>query len=126
MLKKILLNLSDKNLGATGGTAYSDPLKLAGVTDLASLCVFLHAKKEAGTSPTLDVTFQVCWDGTNWLASGLAMTQVTTSTASNEAKAWGSNMVAPQIRAKYVIGGTDTPTYDIYVAVSAFGPGGSW
>lgn len=128
MLNKVLLNLTNKNLGATGGTAYSDPLRIAGCEDLNSLCVFLHAAKVAGTSPTLDVSFEICWDGTNWVASGLAMTQVTTSTNSNESKVWGAgtNKIGPLVRAKYVIGGSATPAYDIYVAISAFGEEGDW
>ena len=124
MLKKTLLDLTAKNLGATGGTAYSDAMELAGPMDQDSLNVFLHAAKTAGTTPTLDVSFEVSWDGgTTWVASGLAMTQVTTSTDSNEAKRWSTNLIGPHIRAKYVIGGTATPAYDIKVIVSAFGSG---
>lgn len=126
MLKKILLNLADKNLGASGGIGYSTSFALKGLSDVSSLFAFLHAKKEAGTTPTLDVSFEYSWDGTHWYATGLAFTQVTTSTDSDESKEWGTNKIGPLIRVKYVIGGTDTPTYDIWVAISAFGDGGRW
>lgn len=120
---KILLDLADKNLGATGGTGYSDQFLLKGMLDVASLAVFLHAKKEAGTTPTLDVSFEYSWDNVHWYATGLAFTQVTTSTDSDESKMWGSNKIGPRIRVKYIIGGTVTPTYDIWVAISAFATG---
>lgn len=123
MIQKTLLDLSDKDLGATGGTAYSNPLEVGGIGDLGSLGAFLHAKKEGGSSPTLDVSFEVSWDKTNWVASGLEFTQVTTSTDSNEGKMWGSNLIAPYVRAKYVIGGTNTPTYDVLIIISALGAG---
>jgi hypothetical protein len=123
MQLKIMLDLADKNLGATGGTAYSNPFLLKGLLDVASLAIFLHAKKEAGSTPTLDVSFEYSWDGTHWYATGLAFTQVTTSTDSDESKMWGANKIGPRIRAKYVIGGTVTPTYDIWVAISAFATG---
>jgi hypothetical protein len=120
---KVMLNLTAKNLGATGGTAYSDPFLLKGMLDVASLATFLHAAKTAGTTPTLDVSLEYSWDGTHWYATGLAFTQVTTSANSDESKMWGSNKIGPRIRVKYVIGGTATPAYDIWVAISAFATG---
>lgn len=124
MITKTLLDLNDKNLGATGGTDYSDPFTLKGPLDLASLVAYLYAKNEGGSSPTLDVNMQASWDGgTNWIDTGLAFTQVQTSTNSNESKQWGSNLIGPKVRVKYVIGGTSTPTYDIKVILSAFAIG---
>lgn len=117
MSKKILYNVTNNDEGASGGTAYGTAFKIAGGIDPSTFALQLYANNDSGTSPTLDITIQISFDGTNFVASGVAFTQVTTESANYEIIQWGDNPIAPYIRVKAVYGGTDTPTYDAIVTI---------
>lgn len=75
---------------------------------------YLSVGEVTGTNPTLDVTIQHSVDGTNWVTL-IAMTQVTTSSAVEHKFASSATdylkPILPYVRASYVVGGTDEPTF---------------
>lgn len=122
MLNATLMDKTAQTATVTGST-----LKVAGLTDASAIFACLVAANVAGTTPTLDVILEASWDNSNWVASGLAFTQVTTSTGSTEVKQFdpASHKLGPYMRAKATIGGTE-PSYTFKVYFSAPGNPGYW
>jgi len=112
--------------GASGGTVYGDAYAIAGDIDIQAMAVYLYAKNNAGSSPTLDVTLEYSWDNATWVATTFAFTQVTTSTNSNEVKLFSTAAYGPYLRVKVVVGGTSSPSYDITVKVLCMDGNGMW
>ena len=77
----------------------------------------LHAVKNSGTNPTLDVVVQHSPDGTNWTTI-LTFTQVTTSANSNEDKQFKitDGLLFPYLRAVATLAGTN-PNYDFTTTI---------
>lgn len=74
----------------------------------------LHAVKNSGTTPTLDVKVQHSLDGTTWFDE-LTFTQVTTGTSDQiQHVNTASTRQLPFVRAALTLGGT-TPNFDAAV-----------
>lgn len=79
------------------------------------LSILLEAVKNAGTNPTLDVKIQDSADNLTFDdVTGLAFTQVTTATSSQEL-AVAARSLRRYVRAVATIGGTESPSYTFYV-----------
>jgi len=103
------------NGDANGDTVYSDPIDMAYYTEAVA---FLNVTAHAGTNPTLDVSFEFSPDGLNWMASGDAFAQVTTSDAMI-LKRLTANF-GRWVRAKLVTAGT-SPSYTLALYIMAKG-----
>lgn len=101
------LNLARINGDANGATVYSDVIDMAYYDEAIA---FLNVTAHGGTSPTLDVSFEISPDGVTWMASGDAITQVT-ETDSLTAKKLTANF-GKYMRAKVITGGTN-PAYTL-------------
>lgn len=101
------LSLATINGDANGDTVYSDPIDMAYYDEAIA---FLNVTAHAGTSPTLDVSFEFSPDGYTWMASGDAFSQVT-ETNSLTLKRFTANF-GKHVRAKVVTGGTN-PAYTL-------------
>lgn len=77
----------------------------------------LHAEKNGGILPTLNVVISHSPDGTNW-TDLLTFTEVTTSTNSNEDKQFkiSDGLIFPYIRSTATLAGT-TPDYTFSVKI---------
>lgn len=106
----------------TAATYTTDPID---VSTYGQLIAVLTTASHAGTSPTLDVKFQISNDKTNWVDSGDAFTQVTTSDGTTLKVL--TPTFGPWLRAVLTLGGT-TPDYALTLTLSGkslSGGGGS-
>lgn len=103
------------NGDANGATVYSDPIDMAYYTEAIA---FLNVTAHAGTSPTLDVSFEFSPDGETWMASGDAFAQVT-ETDAMILKRITANF-GRWMRAKLVTAGT-SPAYTLGLYIMAKG-----
>ena len=107
------LKLASINGDSNGDTVYSNAIDLAYFSEVIA---FLNVTAHAGTSPTLDVSFEISPDGKTWVASGDAFTQVTTAD-SLTFKKFTANF-GKWVRAKLVTGGTNPAyTLSLYLVV---------
>lgn len=108
--------------GADGGRL--DQITLSGATTYYSEAIdagqydeiicFLNTLTQAGTTPTLDISFEFSPDGITWMATGDAFTQVTTSTGLTFKRLTAN--FGKYLRAKLVLGGTN-PKYKLSLTV---------
>jgi hypothetical protein len=103
------------NGDANGATVYSDPIDMSNYSEAIA---FLNVTAHAGTSPTLDVSFEFSPDGVNWMASGDAFAQVTETNAMI-LKRLTANF-GQFVRAKMVTAGTN-PAYNLSLYLIAKG-----
>jgi hypothetical protein len=87
------------------GTVYSDVLDLATMDGLTGIESNVKVTAKSGTSPTLDVTMQYSFDGTNWV-DHTTYTQFTDVGAAVKT----ATIFGIAHRLKLVVGGSDTPT----------------
>lgn len=98
-------NVAAQNIVASSNSTAVD------VEDEAELHVTMAIGTVTGTNPTLDVTVQASVDGTNWQTVGTFPQKTDANSDSSHSIA-----VAPlgvKVRYKWVIGGTDTPTFPV-------------
>ena len=116
--------------GETGGTEYSQPFDMDGVETLQSISAYLVCGNVEGTTPTLDVSFEHSFDLIHWYDTGKAFTQVTDEEHADEAINWSVDEhpfdppyanFGPNMRVKCVVGGSDSPAYDVVVYFSSIG-----
>ena len=100
-----------KASAATTATGVSDAIAVAG-KDLALL---VDVSAASGTTPTLDVSVEWSYDGTNWAVGDTADTFAQLTAAAKKVKSFTSK--ARYARVRWTIGGT-TPSFTL--AVSSF------
>lgn len=88
-------------------SANSDPID---VSNFVEAIVFLPVTAHSGTTPTLDCKVQYSPDKVNWVDSGDAFTQITTTNATVFKKL--SAIFGKYIRLVFTITGT-TPSYTV-------------
>jgi len=103
------------NGDANGDTVYSDPIDMGNYSEAIA---FLNVTAHAGTSPTLDVSFEFSPDGITWMASGDAFAQVT-ETDAMILKRLTANF-GQFVRVKLVTAGT-SPSYTLSLYLIAKG-----
>lgn len=103
------------NGDSNGDTVYSDPIDMSYYDEAIA---FLNVTAHAGTSPTLDVSFEFSPDGLTWMASGDAFAQVTETNAMILKKLTAN--FGMWVRAKLVTGGTN-PAYTLALYILAKG-----
>lgn len=103
------------NGDANGDTVYSNPIDMSYYDEAIA---FLNVTAHAGTSPTLDVSFEISPDGETWMASGDAFAQVT-ETDAMILKRLTANF-GKWVRAKVVTAGTN-PAYTLALYIMAKG-----
>lgn len=103
------------NGDANGDTVYSDPIDMSYYDEAIA---FLNVTDHDGTTPTLDVSFEVSPDGVTWMASGDAFAQVETTDAMI-LKRLTANF-GKWVRAKLVTAGTN-PAYTLALYIMAKG-----
>lgn len=103
------------NGDANGDTVYSDPIDMSYYTEAIA---FLNVTAHAGTTPTLNVSFEISPDGETWMASGDAFAEVT-ETDAMILKRLTANF-GRWMRAKLVTAGT-SPAYTLGLYIMAKG-----
>lgn len=96
---------------ARTATANGTAFDTADVDEITGTCTVTAA---SGTNPTLDVILQTTADGTNYYTVG-SFTQKTAITAA-EAKVFTG--LGSLSRWRWIIGGTDTPTFTFAIAAT--------
>lgn len=91
----------------------SDPIDLGSFLEAI---LFLPVTAHSGTTPTLDAKIQYSPDKVNWVDSGDAATQVTTTDATTFKKL--SANFGKWVRVVFTIGGTASPTYTVTPSIA--------
>ncbi len=104
----VVINLQKEGADIAAVTANfnSDPVDVGRFVELLAV---LNVTAHAGTTPTLDVKFQVSADKITWTDLGDAFTQVTTVDSQTIKKITAN--FGKYIRAVLTIGGTGGPSY---------------
>lgn len=109
------LNGVSINGDANGDTVYSNPIDMSYYDEAIA---FLNVTAHAGTTPTLNVSFEFSPDGETWMASGDAFAEVT-ETDAMILKRLTANF-GKWVRAKLVTAGTN-PAYTLALYIMAKG-----
>lgn len=109
------LNGVSINGDSNGDTVYSDPIDMSFYDEAIA---FLNVTAHAGTTPTLNVSFEFSPDGETWMASGDAFAEVT-ETDAMILKRLTANF-GKWVRAKLVTAGT-SPSYTLALYIMAKG-----
>ncbi len=78
---------------------------------------FVLVNSHSGTNPSLDIKLQFSPDGKNWMDSGDAFTQITTSDTLTLKRF--TAIFGKYIRFVATVGGTNTPTYNLDLTIIA-------
>lgn len=107
-------------IGATGSKTTSsngNNQVLGAVTSAQSIYGALHVLSASGTSPTLDVIVQSDADGNFAAGATTRITFAQATGATSEFKTTAGAITDTYWRVSWTIGGTDTPTFNIVVAI---------
>ena len=86
------------------GTGYSNTINAG---EYSQALFFLETTTHAGTSPTLNLTMQVSYDGSTWFDTTSTFAQSVTENKIILA----STTLGKYVRFSYTIAGTDTPAF---------------